>query len=83
MRGRALAPYRVTQEALTNTVKHAPGAEAEVQVSYETDSISVHVANELGTGNPRAPHGGHGIPGMRERMAAAGGSLIAGTSGTR
>jgi signal transduction histidine kinase len=78
--GRALALYRVTQEALTNAVKHASGAEADVQVSYDPASITVAVANELGAGNPDAPHGGHGVPGMRERMAAAGGGLIAGQS---
>jgi len=79
--GPALALYRVTQEALTNAVKHAPGTEADVAVSYDAESIAVQIANELGPGNPHAAKGGHGVPGMRERMAAAGGGLIAGPYG--
>jgi signal transduction histidine kinase len=81
--GRALALYRVTQEALTNAVKHAPGTEADVAVSYGADSIAVQVANELGAGNPHAASGGHGIPGMHERMVAAGGCLLAGPCDSR
>jgi signal transduction histidine kinase len=75
-----LSLYRVAQEALTNVVKHAPGAAADVEVTFSDHLVRVDVVNGGGpAGNGTRPHGspGHGIVGMRERIAAFGGSLMA------
>ena len=76
-----LTVYRVVQEALTNVVKHAPGAPATVDVAVCGKDIRIEVTD----GGSPAGHGcgtgflpGHGIVGMRERVAAFGGSLDAG-----
>jgi signal transduction histidine kinase len=93
----ALALYRVTQEALTNAAKHAPGELVLVELSYTADVVKVCVVNDTGGGatdsgpgctdNGRAAFdpstGGHGLLGMRERIAAVGGTLRAGRVGTR
>ncbi|WP_425588381.1 sensor histidine kinase [Streptomyces tremellae] len=74
-----LAAYRIVQEALTNVRKHAgAGARAEVSVVRAGAGIEVTVLDDGGTG-PResAPGGGHGLLGMRERVVALGGSLVA------
>ncbi len=74
-----LAAYRILQEALTNTVRHAPRATVNVTVNYGDDSVSIDVINNRG--DESAPHesgGGHGLVGMRERAIAIGGRLDAG-----
>ncbi|MCF3963985.1 sensor histidine kinase [Streptomyces fuscigenes] len=74
-----LAAYRVVQEALTNVGKHAgTSAAAEVSVVRAVSGIEVTVLDDGGSG-PRepAPGGGHGLLGMRERVTALGGSLVA------
>lgn len=75
-----LTAYRVIQEALTNTLKHARGARATVTVNYEPREVVVEVLdNGVGTadnGNP-VDSGGHGLVGMRERVALYGGKLDA------
>jgi signal transduction histidine kinase len=77
-----LAAYRIVQEALTNVVKHASGANACVTLHYGDDTLTVEIVN--GTGNPSdrpiAPvdRGGLGITGMRERVALLGGRFEAG-----
>jgi len=76
-----LTVYRVVQEALTNVVRHAPGACATVDVAVCGKDVRIEVAD---SGSPAGPVGGrgfmpgHGIAGMRERVAAFGGSLDAG-----
>jgi signal transduction histidine kinase len=72
-----LAAYRVAQEALTNSVKHAPGSHTVVTLGYEPDTIVVLVIDD-GPGGPVATRG-HGLIGMRERMNLYGGSLVAGS----
>jgi signal transduction histidine kinase len=77
-----LTVYRLVQEALTNTLKHAPaGTTAQVRVGCAPEAVTVTVTDD-GTGPvvPRDPAGsaGHGLPGMRERAAAYGGRLTAG-----
>ncbi|MBB5874295.1 signal transduction histidine kinase [Allocatelliglobosispora scoriae] len=77
--GVELTAYRVVQEALTNTVKHAAGASAEVVVDYRSDRLRVEVTD--GGGKPTASAGtgnGHGLIGLRERLAVYGGELQAG-----
>ena len=81
--GVELSAYRVIQEALTNVRKHAPGAAAQVLLRYRQDEIEVCVVNARATaangGGPAPSRGtGHGIVGMRERVALYGGSLEAG-----
>jgi signal transduction histidine kinase len=77
-----LSIYRVVQEALTNVVKHAPGARASVDLAVSATEISVEIANEArpaaGPPTTETPAGpGHGIVGMRERVGAFGGWLVA------
>ncbi len=80
--GVELSAYRVIQEALTNARKHAPGTSAQVVLRYGTDEIDLSVTNAAGmpvNGVESAPPAGsgHGIVGMRERVAIYGGSLEA------
>lgn len=74
-----LSAYRILQEALTNTVRHAPQANVDIDVKYDVDAVRLEVRNGRGKGDqPTEPGGGHGITGMRERVAAIGGRLDAG-----
>jgi signal transduction histidine kinase len=72
-----LSAYRIVQEALTNTLKHAGGASARVLLRYEIDALEVEVADD-GRGDPGAGGGGQGLIGMRERVQLFGGTLDAG-----
>ncbi len=63
---------RVVREALANVVKHADGANALVVLDYRPDELRVEITDD-GPGGPVTP--GHGITGMRERVAACGGTL--------
>ncbi|MDH6119392.1 signal transduction histidine kinase [Kitasatospora sp. GAS204A] len=77
--GVELAAYRVVQEALTNTVKHASGASAEVIVEYAVDRLRVEVADTGGRPSPSAATGnGRGLIGLRERLAVYGGTVETG-----
>ena len=71
-----LAAYRIVQESLTNARRHAPGAAVEIELGYGEDRLRLCVRDD-GPG-PSGGKGGHGLVGMRERAAAAGGSLRAG-----
>lgn len=79
-----LSVYRCVQEALTNAVKHAPGVPTTVVAGCAGGHVEIEVENgpPLQTrGHGAAPQlgdGGFGLPGMRERVAALGGSLTAG-----
>jgi signal transduction histidine kinase len=76
--GVELAAYRIIQEALTNARRHAPGAAIDVELHFSADTLQLHIRDN-GPGPPAAPPaGGHGLPGMRERAAAAGGELRTG-----
>ncbi|MFC4534525.1 sensor histidine kinase [Sphaerisporangium dianthi] len=74
------AAYRIVQESLTNVTKHAPGARATVTLAYGPDRLTVRVADSGATvpGALSGEGGGNGIPGMRERATALGGTLTAG-----
>ncbi len=81
--GVELSAYRIVQEALTNTLKHAAGARARVDVRYEPDTLEVRVADRGGQGGAALgalEPGGRGLIGMRERVAMFGGALDAGPS---
>ena len=69
------------KEALTNTLKHAGGARAEVLLRYRPDSLDVEVRDD-GTGTGNGHVGGHGLAGMRERVSVFGGQLTAGPQAT-
>ena len=74
-----LTAYRLVQEALTNAMKHAKASRAEVVVRYGDDSIEVVVTDDgAGISDGTAESGGHGLVGMRERVAVYGGELRAG-----
>jgi signal transduction histidine kinase len=73
-----LAAYRIVQESLTNARRHAPGAAVEVELGYGEDVLRLRVRDD-GPG-PSGGAGGHGLLGMRERAAAAGGSLRTGAA---
>ncbi|MET7336765.1 histidine kinase [Nonomuraea sp. NPDC005650] len=76
-----LTIYRLVQEALTNTLRHAPGAAAEVRVEVSSCRAEVEVTDVRGPvapGDPGLRSEGRGIAGMRERVAAYGGTLDAG-----
>lgn len=80
-----LAIFRIVQESLTNTLKHAPGATARIQLDYRPGQVGLEITD---TGRPSTvaapgvrspgPGGGHGIAGMRERAALFGGDVTAG-----
>ena len=72
-----LVVYRVVQEWLNNTARHAPGASARVAVAVARDAVDVDVLDAGGRTENHGP-AGVGLLGMRERVEAAGGSLDAG-----
>ena len=72
-----LTAYRIVQEALTNVLKHAGPATAHVAVDYAPGIVVVEITDD-GRGGAAANNGGHGLLGMRERVAVFGGDLIAG-----
>jgi signal transduction histidine kinase len=75
----SLAAYRIVQEALTNVVKHAPGAPTTVHLEYRPDRFVLTVRNRLPVMAPaRLESGGYGIVGMRERASLAHGALRVG-----
>ena len=88
--GVGVCAYRIVQESLSNAGRHAPGAMVTVSVGHDVGAVVLRVAN--GPALPAAPPGppanghrtghspGHGLAGMRERVALLGGSLTAGPS---
>jgi signal transduction histidine kinase len=71
-----LSAFRIVQEALTNTLKHAGPAHAEVTIRYEERSVELEIG-DTGTRTPDGHGTGHGLVGMRERVAMLGGELEA------
>jgi signal transduction histidine kinase len=82
--GVGVCAYRIVQESLSNAAQHAPGSEVTVSVREEAGAVLLRVANGPGVtaGQPGQPGqgsaDGHGLSGMRERVALLGGSLSAG-----
>ncbi|MGW1007313.1 sensor histidine kinase [Streptomyces sp. NPDC002520] len=79
--GVELSAYRIVQEALSNALRHAPGASARVEIGYVLGGLGLRVVN----GPPPAPAlikpspgAGHGIAGMRERVSMLNGEMTAG-----
>jgi signal transduction histidine kinase len=79
--GVELSAYRIVQEALSNTLRHAPGASARVEIGYVLGGLGLRVVNgprpELSLVKP-SPGAGHGITGMRERVSMLNGEMTAG-----
>jgi signal transduction histidine kinase len=72
-----LSAYRIVQEALTNTLRHAQATRADVRLRYAPDALELEVTDD-GRTAPANGVGGHGLVGMRERAALLGGTLDAG-----
>ena len=72
-----LTAYRVIQESLTNTAKHAAGAAATIRLAFRPGLLALAVEDDGPPGAGSEPVAGHGIIGMRERAAAVGGWLTA------
>jgi signal transduction histidine kinase len=77
---RSVAGYRIVQEAMANVSKHSPAAETRVTVRVTADGgmCRIDVVNRGGDARLRAPSGGFGLVGMRERAHSVGGTLQAG-----
>ena len=73
-----LSAYRIVQEALTNTLKHAGPARARVEIRRQPDALTVDVVDDgVGSAQRDSAAPGHGLVGMRERVALFGGTLDA------
>jgi signal transduction histidine kinase len=72
------AAYRVVQESLTNTAKHAPGVAVNVAVTVTSESLVAEITNPRGAATSTVPGSGYGLIGMRERVSLAGGTLQTG-----
>lgn len=82
-----LAAYRIAQEGLTNVLKHAgKDAHSQLRLTWETSGLHIQIDNDT---NPAAAHrdqalsSGQGLLGLRERVHAVGGHLVAGSHGQR
>lgn len=75
-----LAAYRIIQESLTNAIRHAGPASATVSLTYSDAELLIEVADNGRGAPPNAANGGHGLIGMRERAAATGGTMRAGSA---
>jgi signal transduction histidine kinase len=77
----AVAAYRVVQEALTNVVKHAHAGQVDVRLDWSATALRLEVRDDGRGGNGPVHSVGHGLIGMRERVAACGGTLAIGPAG--
>jgi signal transduction histidine kinase len=76
--GLELAAYRIVQESLTNVVKHAGARRVQVRIAYDDQAVALSIVDDgVGPQTPADP-GGHGLVGMRERVALYGGTLSVG-----
>ncbi|WP_328554359.1 MULTISPECIES: sensor histidine kinase [unclassified Streptomyces] len=79
--GVELSAYRIVQEALSNTLRHAPGASARVEIGYVLGGLGLRIVNGPAPAATleKSTHGaGHGITGMRERVTMLDGEMTAG-----
>jgi signal transduction histidine kinase len=77
--GIELTAYRIIQEALTNSLRHAGDARARVALRYGAQSLEIEITDDdRGSAQPDGLGGGHGLVGIRERVAFYGGRLEAG-----
>jgi signal transduction histidine kinase len=74
-----LSTYRIVQEGLTNTLKHAPGSRVRVRLACDGAGVAIEVCNGPARSRPlTGKTGGHGLVGLRERATLFGGRLDAG-----
>ncbi len=73
-----LSAYRIVQEALTNVLKHSTGASARVELAYDVDELGVTVTDDGAASTNGTTGAGHGLIGIRERVAVVGGEVTAG-----
>jgi signal transduction histidine kinase len=79
----AVTVYRIVQEALSNTIKHAKATRVRVRITWRDDALDLEVRDDgRGDADGRTGQGGQGLIGMRERVAVAGGRLVTGPDGT-
>ncbi|WP_324605111.1 histidine kinase [Streptomyces sp. NRRL S-87] len=79
--GVELSAYRIVQEALSNALRHAPGAAASVEIGYVLGGLGLRIVNGPATGDVRpSPGAGHGLTGMQERVAMLEGEMTAGST---
>lgn len=79
--GIELSAYRIVQEALSNSLRHAPGAAARVEIGYVLGGLGLRIVNGPATGLVKpSPGAGHGITGMRERVTMLDGEMTAGST---
>lgn len=74
-----LSAYRIVQEGLTNSLKHAGASHADVTVRYSSEGVQLQVRDD-GVGSTTSDGLGHGLVGMRERVKIYGGEMSAGTA---
>jgi signal transduction histidine kinase len=73
-----LSAFRIVQEALTNALRHAGPASAQVVLRYRADELELEISDD-GPGSGEDPGAGYGLVGMRERVSVYGGELQAGS----
>jgi signal transduction histidine kinase len=78
-RGIDLSAYRIVQEGLTNSLKHAQASDADVTVRYRSDEVEIEVRDN-GRGSGAKDGLGHGLIGVRERVKIYGGEMSAGAA---
>lgn len=76
--GAELSAYRVVQEGLTNALKHARATRVSVRIRYRGDEVEIEIEDDGAGSEARGEGGGHGLLGMRERVALYGGDLESG-----
>ena len=74
-----LSAYRIVQEAITNVLKHANASRVEVAIDYEREGIALTISDN-GSGPGEDLSAGHGLIGMRERVALFGGKMGTGST---
>ena len=72
-----IAAYRIVQEAISNAMRHAPGARIDVVVDVIGGVLAIDIANDAPETPPAQSRPGHGLVGMRERATILGGSMDA------
>jgi signal transduction histidine kinase len=73
-----ISTYRIVQEGLTNALKHAEAQRATVRVAFDGDRVEIEILDDGRSPSPPANGSGHGLSGMRERVALYDGTLDAG-----
>jgi signal transduction histidine kinase len=78
--GADVSAYRIVQEALTNTVRHSGSTRARVRLRWQSNALEIEVADNGIGPPPETPRSGHGLLGIKERVALFGGALVTGRS---